>query len=101
MNNRMTNPKAVFKGKNYRISIISDMIIRLEYDEEGIFNDYTSMTPLILNTLKGMGFTHSEDGKHHRFLFAGDDRYSGTTSKTSSDCRAGKNFASDISNKIF
>ena len=32
----MTNPKAVFKGKNYRISIISDMIIRLEYDEEGI-----------------------------------------------------------------
>ena len=30
----MTNPKAVFKGKNYRISIISDMILRLEYDEE-------------------------------------------------------------------
>ena len=76
---------------------------RLKKREElkRIFNDYTSMTPLILNTLKGMGFTHSEDGKHHRFLFAGDDRYSGTTSKTSSDCRAGKNFASDISNKIF
>ena len=36
----MTNPKAVFKGKNYRISIISDMILRLEYDEEGVFNDY-------------------------------------------------------------
>ena len=40
MNNRMTNPKAVFKGKNYRISIISDMILRLEYDETGVFNDY-------------------------------------------------------------
>ena len=47
MNNRMTNPKAVFKGKNYRISIISDMIIRLEYDEEGIFNDY--LTENVLN----------------------------------------------------
>lgn len=43
----MTNPKAVFKGKNYRISIISDMILRLEYDEEGIFNDY--LTENILN----------------------------------------------------
>ena len=48
---------------------------RLKKREElkRIFNDHTSMTPLILNTLKGMGSTHSDDGKHHRFLFAGDE----------------------------
>ena len=40
MNNRITNPKAVFKGQKYRISVISDMILRLEYNEEGQFNDY-------------------------------------------------------------
>lgn len=30
----------VFKGKNYRISIISDVLIRLEYSPSGSFNDY-------------------------------------------------------------
>ena len=30
----------VFKGKNYRISIISDVLIRFEYSSSGSFNDY-------------------------------------------------------------
>jgi len=30
----------VFKGKTYRISILSDVLIRFEYSETGSFNDY-------------------------------------------------------------
>jgi hypothetical protein len=35
-----TASKYVFKGKKYRISIISDVLIRLEYSETGSFSDY-------------------------------------------------------------
>ena len=30
----------VFRGKTYRISILSDVLIRFEYSETGSFNDY-------------------------------------------------------------
>ncbi len=35
-----TPSKFVFKGKKYRISIISETIIRFEYSEDGSFNDF-------------------------------------------------------------
>ena len=33
----------VFRGKKYRISIISDSLIRFEYNEKGKFNDYPTL----------------------------------------------------------
>ena len=30
----------VYRGKNYRFSILSDTLIRLEYSDAGTFNDY-------------------------------------------------------------
>ncbi|STZ75671.1 hypothetical protein [Bergeriella denitrificans] len=91
--------------------ILSDLIAANRMDEDlrlhkrnelkKLFNDYTHLTPKILNGLKRIGFAHSEDGKHHRFTFADDNRYQGTASKTSSDHRAGKNFARDLGNKVF
>lgn len=38
-----TPSSCVFKGQKYRISIISDSLIRFEYSEEGKFNDYPTM----------------------------------------------------------
>ena len=35
-----TPSQFVFKGKKYRISILSDSLIRFEYSEHGTFNDY-------------------------------------------------------------
>ena len=35
-----TSNQYVFKGKKYRISIISDVLIRFEYSETGSFNDF-------------------------------------------------------------
>ena len=35
-----TPTSSVFRGKKYRISILSDSLIRFEYSENGTFNDY-------------------------------------------------------------
>lgn len=38
-----SNPKFTFKGNKYRITILSDVLIRLEYSETGSFNDYPTI----------------------------------------------------------
>lgn len=38
-----TSSTCVFRGKNYRISILSDSLIRFEYNELGKFNDYPTL----------------------------------------------------------
>ena len=35
----VSNPKAVIKGNKYRITILSDILVRLEYSESGVFED--------------------------------------------------------------
>lgn len=37
------NKDSIIKGEKYRISILTDSLIRLEYSEEGIFNDLPSL----------------------------------------------------------
>ena len=32
-------PEYIFKGERYRITILSDVLIRLEYSDTGKFND--------------------------------------------------------------
>ena len=41
--NLITDEKMIFKGKNYRISILSERLVRLEYSPDGKFNDYETM----------------------------------------------------------
>ena len=36
----LSKPESVFKGSNYRITILSERLIRLEYDDLGKFNDF-------------------------------------------------------------
>ena len=35
----LSSTKAVFKGKKYRITVLSEILLRLEYDESGQFED--------------------------------------------------------------
>lgn len=51
--------------------------------------------------LEALGFVITEDGKHFKLLFRGDDRYTFTLAKTGSDWRGGLNAASDISRLLF
>src|SRR5574344_57315 len=37
--NAKSNPKAIFSGKSYRITVLSESLIRLEYDLGGVFED--------------------------------------------------------------
>ncbi len=38
-----SNPKYVFKGEKYRITFLSDVLIRFEYNESGTFCDYPTL----------------------------------------------------------
>lgn len=51
--------------------------------------------------LENMGFAISEDGKHAKIVFQGDDRYTYTLPKSGSDWRGGRNAASDIGRLLF
>jgi hypothetical protein len=46
--------------------------------------------------LEDMGFTVTEDGKHFKLVFQGDDRYTFSLPKSGSDHRGGLNAAGDI-----
>lgn len=52
-------------------------------------------------SLEEMGFAITEDGKHYKLVFQGDDRYTFSLPKTSSDHRSGKNAAANIGNLLF
>ena len=39
LDNAKSNEKAMYKGKNFRFTVLCDCLIRLEYDEGGVFED--------------------------------------------------------------
>lgn len=62
-----------------------------------LLRDFRSMDAKVRSALQDMGFDISEDGKHFKIVFQGDDRYTFTMPKSGSDHRGGLNLASDIS----
>ena len=40
LNKSMANKECVFKGNKYRITVLTERLIRLEYSENGVFEDY-------------------------------------------------------------
>lgn len=51
--------------------------------------------------LRDLGFVIDEEGKHVQAVFQGDDRYTVTIPKTTSDHRTGENVISSIRNMLF
>lgn len=39
----ISDPKSIIQGNKYRITVLSDVLLRLEYNENGIFNDYPTL----------------------------------------------------------
>ena len=62
-----------------------------------LLRDFRSMDTKVSSALHDMGFEISEEGKHFKIVFQGDDRYTFTMPKSGSDHRGGLNLASDIS----
>lgn len=40
LNKAKSNPECIFKGNKYRITVLTERLVRLEYDENGLFDDY-------------------------------------------------------------
>lgn len=57
----LANEKCIFKGSNYRITILSDVLIRFEYNSDGKFNDYPTIFALNRKFEKVPEFIVKED----------------------------------------
>jgi len=59
----MPRPNCIFKGKYYRITVLSDVLIRLEYNLEGKFNDYPTLFAINRSFKNAPSFVVKEDDK--------------------------------------
>ena len=59
------------------------------------------MTSEIRQELLNMGITITDDGKHYKLTYHGDDRYVNTLAKTPSDWRGSKNAVAGINARLF
>lgn len=93
------------KTKTRRADVLNDVLrnndyrnIRAEREQQikTMFRDYKSMSGTLRQQLVDLGFTITEDGKHYRLAYYGDDRYKTTIAKSGSDWREGMNIASVI-----
>jgi hypothetical protein len=66
-----------------------------------LLRDYRSMETKTRDALEEMGFNITEEGKHFKLTYQGDERYVFTLAKTGSDYRGGLNAASDIGKRLF
>jgi regulator of replication initiation timing len=91
--------------KTRRADVLNDVLQNNDYrrvSEERervvkiMFKEYKTLLPSMRQQLQELGFEITEEGKHYRLTYYGDDRYKTTFSKTGSDWREGKNMASTI-----
>lgn len=66
-----------------------------------ILRGYSSMGNSERRGLEAIGFSISEDGKHYKIVFCGDERYTFSLPKSGSDHRGGLNAVSDIGKRLF
>ena len=62
---------------------------------------YTGLNASLKGFLETMGLEISDDGKHYKWTYYGDQRYVATVAKTCSDRRAGLNISSVIEKLMF
>ncbi len=62
-NNRIANKDNIIVGSNYRITVLSERLVRLEYSENGTFFD--NLSTLVVNrNFPKVNFTKEEDDKY-------------------------------------
>ena len=63
LGNGYSKKSSIVKGDKYRITILSDVLVRFEYSEEGKFNDYPTIFALNRN-FELSSFKVQEDNKY-------------------------------------
>lgn len=96
--------------KTRKHDVLSDILQKNEFEGvaekradviKTLLNGYKNMTSSVRQTLLDLGFTITEEGKHYRLTYFGDNRYKTTIAKTGSDHREGKNIAATIIRDMF
>ena len=96
--------------KTRRSDVIKDIIRNNDYKNTSsqkaeeikkLLKGYDGMTSPLRQALEDMGFVITEDGKHYKLTYFGDDRYQIILSKTPSDFRTGKNSSQKLSKMVF
>ncbi|RHP70425.1 hypothetical protein DXA59_05515 [Clostridium sp. OF03-18AA] len=91
--------------KARRRDVLNDILKNNHYQKIGdkreriikaLFKDYKTLSASMRQQLYQLGFKITEDGKHYRLTYFGDERYKTTLSKSGSDWREGKNVAAEI-----
>lgn len=75
---------------------MSDDTKTLRNKIKSLFKGYRVMTKAMRRELKSLGFSINEDGKHYKIFYSDNKTKFYTLSKTASDFRSGRNFASDL-----
>jgi len=91
--------------KTRRYDVLNDILENNAYEKiheeretiiKNLFKNYKTLSGIMRQELKDIGFEITDDGKHYRLTYYGDDRYKTTIAKTGSDWREGKNIAATI-----
>lgn len=91
--------------KSRRMDVIKDIINSNDYKRlseqkaeeiKRLLKNYNGMSGRLKQALIDLGFEITEDGKHYKVTYYGDDRYHTVFAKTPSDGRSGKNNAQAV-----
>ena len=96
--------------RSRRSDVVKDIIRSNDYQKTSdkkaeevkkLLKSYDGMTGPLRQALEDMGFIITEDGKHYKLTYYGDDRYQVIFSKTPSDHRTGKNSSQKLNKMVF
>lgn len=79
----------------------TDVLEKRKEEVKRLLKNFNGLSPVEKKQLKKLGFEITEEGKHYKLKYYGDDRYEICFAKTPSDVRSGKNNASTIIKKVF
>lgn len=105
----LTDALSNLPEKSRRADVIADIIHRNDYQKTSekrageikrLLRDYTGISGKLRQELENLGCVITEDGKHYKITYCGDERYQAVFGKTPSDVRSGKNNAATVA-KIF
>ena len=82
-------------------NIQDDVIRKRQETVKKLLKGYDGMSGKLRQQLTSLGFTVTEDGKHYKLTYYGDERYVFSFAKSPSDFRSGKNNAGTVIKKIF
>lgn len=77
-------------------NLCEDALKKRQERVKALLKGYKILNASMKQELTDMGFTITEDGKHYKLVYNGDNRYMVTLAKTPSDSRSGSNIASVI-----